>query len=72
VRKTGLLRRQNGKYMLTAFRKVIDIQAGVQNAIDNYWNLKAIVSVEVSDRIPREEYERLINTLIDNHKIKYK
>ena len=45
--KTGLVKRQKGRYLLTAFGKVIysaqiDLETKIENALDNYWKLKAI------------------------------
>jgi hypothetical protein len=68
----GLIKRKNGKHTLTAFGKVIyDITLiSIQNAINNYWKLKAIDSLEISDDLPAEEHKKLINNLIENHEIK--
>jgi predicted transcriptional regulator len=45
--KAGLVKRQKGRYFLTAFGKVIysahlNLEAKVESAIDNYWKLKAV------------------------------
>jgi predicted transcriptional regulator len=68
----GLIKRKNGKHTLTAFGKVIyDISlATVENAVSNYWKLKAIDSLQMSNDIPAEERKKLIYNLIDNDKIK--
>jgi hypothetical protein len=43
----------------------------IENAVNNYWKLKAIDSLEQSDhRYTEEERKKLINTLIDNQEIK--
>ena len=48
--KSGLVKRKNGRYALTAFGKVIyDVQITIEKVISNYyWNLKAIDSLENS------------------------
>jgi hypothetical protein len=68
----GLIKRKNGKHTLTAFGRVIyDITLiSIENAINNYWKLKAIDSLEISDDLPAEERKKLINNLIENHEIK--
>ena len=46
--KSGLVKRKNGRYALTAFGKVIyDVQITIEKVISNYyWNLKAIDSLK--------------------------
>ena len=65
--KVGLIKRKNGKHTLTAFGKIIyDTQITIENAINSYWKLKAIDSLEVSDDLPLEERKKLIDSLIEN------
>jgi predicted transcriptional regulator len=65
--KAGLIRRKSGKHTLTAFGKVIyDTQITIENAINNYWKLKAIDSLEMSKDLPPEERKKLIDNLIEN------
>ncbi len=48
LRKAELVERQNGKYILTSFGKIIyDFQEKIQNAVQNYRKLKALDSFEV-------------------------
>ena len=69
--KAGLVKRKKGKHSLTAFGKVIyDAQAIVERAVNNYWKLKAIDSLEVSNDLPKEERIKLIDSLLDNNHIK--
>src|ERR687887_2376000 len=70
--KAGLVKRKSGRYNLTAFGKVVyDAQATIENAINNYWKLKAVDSiVEISDELPKEEFNKIVDILIDNHQIK--
>lgn len=72
--QNGLVKRQSGRYLLTAFGKVVynaqlNLEARIENAIDNYWKLKAIDSLEASS-YPREEDNNVISTLIDNAEIR--
>src|SRR6266508_4754512 len=65
--RTGLLRKKNGKYILTTFGKIVyESQMAIQNALNNYWKLKAIDSLEMSNELPKEEQQKLIETLLDN------
>jgi predicted transcriptional regulator len=69
--KAGLIKRKNGKHTLTAFGKLIyDAQLTIENAINNYWKLKAIDSLEMSKDLPAKERKKLIDNLIDNQQIK--
>jgi predicted transcriptional regulator len=69
--KTGLVRKKSGKYLLTAFGKVVyDAQSTVDNALTNYWKLKAIDSLEMSNELPKEEQQKLIDALLDNAELK--
>ncbi len=69
--KAGLVRKKSGKYTLTAFGKVVyDSQVTVDNALTNFWKLKAIDSLEMSNELPKEEQQKLIDTLLDNAELK--
>lgn len=69
--KAGLVKRKSGKHTLTAFGRVIyDTQVTIENAISNYWKLKAIDSLEMSDDLPVEERKKLIDNLIENNGIR--
>ena len=70
--KAGLVKRQKGRYLLTAFGKVIysaqvNLETKIENALTNYWKLKAIDSLEMPSR---EETDKVISVLIDNQEIK--
>jgi predicted transcriptional regulator len=69
--KAGLVRKKTGKYLLTAFGKVVfDAQSIVENALTSYWKLRAIDSLEMSNELPKEEQQKLIDALLDNQEIK--
>jgi DNA-binding HxlR family transcriptional regulator len=69
--KVGLIKRKNGKHTLTAFGKVIyETQITIQNAINSYWKLKAVDSLETSNDLPLEERKKLIDNLIENINIR--
>ncbi len=67
----GLVRRKNGKYILTTFGRIVyDSKVTIENALNNYWKLKAIDSLETSNEVPKEEQQKLIETLLENEKIR--
>ena len=69
--KTGMVKRKNGKHFLTAFGKIIyDAQVTVKKAVESYWKLKAIDSIDLSDEITVKERDKLIHTLLDDVEIR--
>jgi hypothetical protein len=70
----GLIRRKNGKYVLTLMGKIVyDTQLNIGKALAYYWKLKAIESINMSSRaesLQKEELVQLINALIDNLSIR--
>ena len=71
--KVGLIQRKNGKYFLTSLGRVTyQAQTMIENALIDYWKLKAIDSLDSSTntRLPQEEHDKILNTLIDDHQIK--
>lgn len=69
--RAGLLRRKDGKYILTTFGRIVyESTLTVENALANYWKLKAIDSLETSSEVPKEEQQKLIETLLDNEDIR--
>jgi predicted transcriptional regulator len=68
--KAGLIKRKNGIHNLTIFGKVVyNTQMKIENAVNNYWKLKAIDSLEDSTLSPTER-KKLIDNLLDNQEIK--
>src|SRR5919197_5428671 len=70
--KAGIVKRKSGRYNLTAFGKVVyEAQAIIENAINNYGKFKAVDSIiEISDEVPKEEFNKIVDILIDNYQIK--
>jgi predicted transcriptional regulator len=69
--KQGLVTRKNGKYYLTTLGKVLyELQLVLGIAIDNFWKLKAIDSLQNPDNLPELELARLIDTIIDSEELK--
>ena len=68
-----LVKRISGKYSLTSFGKIVfTMHIKIESAIKYYWKLKAIDSIIMSATagLPTEEYQRIVDTLIDNEEIK--
>jgi predicted transcriptional regulator len=70
--EAGLIKRHKSTYSLTLLGKVVyDSQMIIGEALSHYWKLKAIETIEMSgSNLPAEEVTQLINTLIDNPRIK--
>lgn len=67
----GLIKRKDNKYFLTTLGKVMyDAQATIENALNNYWKIRAVDSLEIAEGIPAEEQKKLIETLIQDQGIK--
>lgn len=71
--KAGLVKRQKGRYFVTAFGRVIyDAQRLLGSALKNFWKLKAIDSLGLAndDMVPKEERMKIIDLMIGNPQIK--
>ena len=71
--KGGLVKRERGKYSLTAFGMIVyHNQEIIGKAADQYWKLKAIDSIRASgtDELPQEQFHTIIDKLIANQEIK--
>lgn len=66
-----LLVRRNGRYYLTILGKVVyELQSILGVALDNYWKLKAIDSLQTPDGMPAHELNKLIDSLLENTVLK--
>jgi hypothetical protein len=71
IMKAGLIKRNNGKLVLTAFGTIVyEVHKTVESASSNQWKLRAIDSIELSDELPREERRQLLESLIDNKQLR--
>jgi predicted transcriptional regulator len=69
--KTGMVKRKNGKHFLTAFGQIVyNALVTVKKAVESYWKLKAIDSIDLSDEITVKERDKLIHTLLDDVEIR--
>jgi hypothetical protein len=67
--KAGLLKRKRGKYSLTSFGEVVAFTEKVlEAALDSYWKLKVIDSLQEWQQ--EEEWNRIVDTLINNYQLK--
>ena len=70
----GLIKRYKGKHSLTLLGKVVyNSQITIGKALTYYWKLMSIESIQVSTAdkgLPGAELSQIIDTLIDNYKIK--
>ena len=75
LRNAGLIEGSYGKYFLTSLGKVVYyVQELVENAVNEYWKIKAIDSLSIPDdndtHFSKEGLAELVDSLIDNQKIK--
>jgi DNA-binding HxlR family transcriptional regulator len=70
--KAGLIIRHKGKYIPTLLGRIVyESHMVIEEALLHYWKLKAIDQIETSHSdLTKEDVTRLINALIDNHRIK--
>lgn len=73
--EAGLVMRINGRYFLTLFGRIIyEAHTTACKALSYLWKLKAIESIQMSSpagvKLPEEEFSKIIDTLIDDYKIK--
>ena len=70
LQKTGLISRKNRQYVLTSLGLIVyDSQLMIGKATNAYWKLKAIDSLETEHKLPADERNKIINTLVDNQDI---
>ena len=68
--EVGLIRRNRGRYFLTAFGKVVyDAHMTIHKSLLYYWKLKAIDSIQTTD-ISKQDFSTLVDTFIDNYQLK--
>jgi hypothetical protein len=68
-----LVNRTNCKYLPTSLGKIVyKTQTIIGKAVADYWKLKAVDGLENShsDQMPKEEYDKVVDALIDNDMIK--
>jgi predicted transcriptional regulator len=69
--QSGLIRRKDSLYCLTTFGKIFyDSQIVVENALNDFWRMKAIDSIELAEGIHPDKRKELLETLIKNNDVK--
>ncbi|MGI8834370.1 MAG: hypothetical protein ACR2IS_17260 [Nitrososphaeraceae archaeon] len=69
--KLGMVKRKNKKHFFTAFGKVVyDGHITIKKAAENDYKLRAIDSMDLSSEITKYERSKLIDSLLDDKKIK--
>jgi predicted transcriptional regulator len=69
--KQGLLGRRDGRYYLTTLGKIMyELQSTFGLALNNYWKLKAIDSLETPGGLPEFEVNKLIDSLLESPVLK--
>jgi len=69
--RAGLIIRKKRKYSLSSLGKIIyHNQEIIQSALNDYWKLRAIDSVEIFGGPPKEDHQQLIKSLINDHTLK--
>jgi hypothetical protein len=70
---SGLIARQNGKYYLTSFGRIVSFyQSRIARALDKFWKLKALDSIAMesgNDLRLKELYPNLVSSLIEDVEI---
>ncbi len=68
--KSGLIQRRKGCFSLTAFGLIVHgAELEIEKALQNYWKLKAIDSIQASGEIAKTECSMLIKTILNDEKI---
>ena len=69
-----MITRQNGKYYLTSFGRVVSFyQSRIARALDNFWKLKTLDSIAKesgNDLRLKELYPNLVSSLIEDVEIR--
>ena len=69
--KFGLVKRTFGIYQLTSFGKIVySSKLKIDAAFKNYWPLKALDSIESTNRISSEARKALVKELVKDNVIK--
>jgi predicted transcriptional regulator len=69
--KLGMVKRKNKKHFLTAFGKIVyDGHMTIKKAAENDYKLRAIDSMDLSSDITKYERNKMIDSLLDDKKIK--
>jgi hypothetical protein len=66
----GLMSRKNRQYELTSLGRIVyDAHLMIGKALNKFWELNALDSLETEHELPIGERNRIISTLMDNEDI---
>lgn len=69
MRKSGLVEKINGRYIITLFGEVVhEARQLIESGVKDYWQLKAIDAIW--RELPKKERDETIEVLIDNQQIR--
>ena len=70
--EVGLVVRYGRRYNLTTLGKIVyHVQLVIGNALKDHWKLKALDVLNVSESsIPVDDHKKIVDSIIDNEKIK--
>ncbi|HET7148119.1 MAG TPA: hypothetical protein VFI73_06410 [Candidatus Nitrosopolaris sp.] len=69
LRKSGLVEKINGRYIITLFGEVVhEARQLIESGVKDYWQLKAIDAIWRV--LPKEERDNTIKALIENQQIR--
>ncbi len=62
--------RKNRQFHLTPFGMIVyDAQLMIGKAVQTFWKLKAIASLETEHKLPLDQRNKIVNTLMDDEDI---
>jgi hypothetical protein len=66
-----LVTKRNGRYRLTTFGKIVyEFELIIEHVLENQWKLKTVDSLELSEGLPEEDRQKLIDKLFENQGLK--
>lgn len=71
LQQQGLVKRMNRRHFLKPVdRAVYDTQTILEKALDNYYKLKIIDSLEKRQDLSKSDFHKIIDTLIDDFQVR--
>lgn len=71
ITRCGLVKKYDNRYVLTTLGNItFEAQATIERALQNYWKIKAVDSLDISGNLHLEDRQRLIETLIEDQELK--
>jgi hypothetical protein len=71
LREAGLIGKHDATYFLTSFGKIVyESVCLIEKAVSSDWKLKTIDSIKKSKELPHKEYNKVVNTLIEDNTVR--